>query len=303
MRVLVAEDDPLYRRVLQATLAGWGYSIVEAADGMTALRVLEAADAPRLALLDWVMPGLDGPEVCRALRQPGRDQYVYIVLLTARVGKPDLIQGLEAGADDYLIKPFDPPELQARLNTGKRLILLYEQLLQTREDLRRLATRDLLTGAWNRGAIHDILQRELIRAEREARPVGVVMLDLDHFKRINDTQGHLVGDSVLAEMGQRMVNAIRPYDTLGRYGGEEFLIVLPGCDPATTAGIAERLRILIGETPVPIPDAPVTVTVSVGWAVYPGIGTMPCETLLRQADQALYEAKRTGRNRVVGGPS
>ena len=298
MKVLVADDDPIHRRILRATLSGWGYDVVETGDGAIALDLLETDLSIRLALLDWMMPQRDGPEVCQAMRERRRDDhYVYTVLLTSRASRDDLVTGLDAGADDYLIKPFDPPELQARLNCGKRLVRLHEQLVETREELRRLATRDALTGLWNRTAIHDILARELVRAECENRPVGLVMLDLDHFKRINDTQGHLVGDAVLAETGRRMLNGIRPYDTIGRYGGEEFLVVLPNCDQVRTNGIAERLRGLLAEAPV---DR-CSITASVGWVIYPGQGKAEGNRLLQSADEAMYEAKRMGRNRVVEG--
>jgi len=298
MRVLVAEDDPLYRRVLRATLAGWGYRVAEAEDGTAALAVLEADEAPRLALIDWVMPGLDGPEVCRALRRRADDRYVYVVLLTARGGKADLVEGLEAGADDYLIKPFDPAELKARLNTGKRLVQMHEQLIEAREDLRRLATRDPLTNVWNRRAILEILERELARGERDGRPVGVVLLDLDHFKRINDTHGHPVGDAVLVEAARRMLQGVRPSDAIGRIGGEEFVVVLPNCDEAETATIAERLRELMAAAPVEAHGGPIGVTASLGWVVT-AAGPARTSSLLRAADAALYEAKRRGRNRVV----
>lgn len=300
MKVLVAEDDLIYRRVLRSTLAAWDYRVVEVADGEAALRELESDDGPRLALLDWVMPGLDGPEVCRALRQRGGDSYVYVVLLTARGGKADLVEGLDAGADDYLIKPFDPTELKARLNTGKRLVQLHEQLIEAREDLRRLATRDALTNVWNRRAILETLEREFLRLQTERGSLGLVLLDLDHFKRINDTHGHPVGDAVLVEAARRMVHGIRPYDAIGRYGGEEFVIVLPGCDEVEIASVAERVRCLMAESPVQTGTCPLPITASVGWAVSTGEGGS-AEILLQAADMALYEAKRTGRNRVVGG--
>lgn len=302
MNVLVAEDDPIYRRVLRATLAGWGYRVIEVADGSAALQALESCQGPRLALLDWVMPGLDGPEVCRLLRQRGGDAYVYVVLLTARGGKADLLRGLEAGADDYLIKPFDPPELQARLNTGKRLVQLHEQLIEAREDLRRLATRDPLTNVWNRRAILEILEREFARSEREGHPLGLILLDLDHFKRINDTHGHPAGDAVLAEAGRRLLHGIRPYDTIGRYGGEEFIIVLPNCDSPCTGAIAERLRTLMADNPVALTPLAIPLTASLGYAIHPG-GKGNMEQLLQAADKALYRAKHAGRNCVMPTPA
>src|SRR5580704_1147440 len=193
-RVLAAEDNPVFQSMLRSMLTKWGYDPVIARDGAEAWRALDAEDAPRLAILDWMMPGMDGVEICRRVRAAGREPYIYILLLTARTESRDLVDGMEAGADDYLTKPFIAHELRVRLRAGQRILDLQSELMATREALRVQATHDSLTGLPNRGAILDILQTELSRASRESRPLAVVMADIDRFKQINDTRGHQAGD-------------------------------------------------------------------------------------------------------------
>jgi two-component system cell cycle response regulator len=301
MRILIADDSVVSRHLLDATLRKWGYEVVVACDGMEAWNVLQAPDAPQLAVLDWVMPGLTGPEICRRVREhtKGRESYTYILLLTSKSLKEDLIEGLEAGADDYLTKPFDQHELKVRLRAGTRIISLEHQLVAAKEELRDQATKDFLTRIWNRSSILGILERELVRGGRERRPVGVVLADLDHFKAVNDTFGHFAGDAVLREFARRMQSSMRSYDAIGRYGGEEFLIILPGCDQLCTSGQAERLRMALDSEPMMINDKPRTVTSSFGATSWvPGSPESP-EALIRIADDALYVAKHGGRNRVV----
>jgi diguanylate cyclase (GGDEF)-like protein len=256
------------------------------------LRALREADAPRLALLDWQMPGMDGIEVCRELRQEAHLPYTYLVLVTGRGGREQMLDGLQAGADDFLAKPVDASELQARLLAGRRIVALQERL-------RELATHDALTGLWNRGAILDLLERELNRSRREDGPLGVVLADLDHFKKINDGWGHLGGDQVLRQAAERMRSALRPYDTVGRYGGEEFLVVLPGCGEGQAARLAERLRQSVAAAPVELENGWTSVTLSLGVAVVEAGGEpVQASELLRTADEALYRAKAAGRNCV-----
>ncbi len=224
MRILIADDSIVSRHLLDATLRKWGYEVIVACDGVEAWNVLGAEDAPKLAILDWVMPGLTGPEVCRFVREHNKDKdiYTYILLLTSKSLKEDLIEGMESGADDYVTKPFDQHELKVRLRAGTRIVDLQRELVAAREELREQATKDFLTRIWNRSSILDVLQRELVRGSREKRPVGVVLADLDHFKLVNDTHGHFAGDAVLREFARRMLSCMRPYDAIGRYGGEEF---------------------------------------------------------------------------------
>ncbi len=307
MRILIADDSIVSRHLLDATLRKWGYEVVVACDGVEAWNILQSPDAPKLVILDWVMPGLTGPEVCRRVREHAKetatatqkDSYTYILLLTSKSLKEDLIEGLESGADDYITKPFHHHELKVRLRAGTRIIDLERELVAAREELRDQATKDFLMRIWNRSSILDIFQRELIRANRESRSVGVVLADLDHFKSINDTFGHFAGDAVLREFARRMQHSMRPYDAIGRYGGEEFLIVLPGCDDACTAAQAERLRRALDSTPMEINEEERTVTCSFGATCWhPGTDANP-DSLIRIADEALYVAKKQGRNRVV----
>jgi two-component system cell cycle response regulator len=301
MKILIADDSLVSRHLLQTALQRWGYEVVVACDGEEAWGLLQQEDAPRLAVLDWMMPGMTGLEVCRLVRQKSREPYTYILLLTSKSLKEDLIEGMEAGADDYIVKPFDQHELQVRLRAGTRIVNLQAELLATREALREQATHDSLTKLWNRSSILDILARELERGMREHSPVGVVLTDLDHFKVINDTYGHLMGDAILREAARRMQSSIRPYDSIGRYGGEEFLIVLPGCDESATRAQAERMRLAVSGERMLVENARIAVTASFGATSAPFAAATP-EALIRIADEALYRAKREGRNCVEFSP-
>ena len=295
--VLVAEDDPLFRRILESWLGKWEYRVTAAEDGLKAWQVLENGNAPQLLILDWIMPGVDGIELCRRIRSRKQLRYPYILLLTARDDKQDLVNGLNAGADDYLTKPFDVNELQARLRVGKRILTLQDELIRAREELRFEAMHDRLTQLWNRGAILDFLYRELERAKRTGDPVGVLMLDVDHFKRVNDTHGHLIGDTVLREAAHRLHQSARTYDWVGRYGGEEFLVILLNCSAEDVKKQAERLRSSVADTPVSTQAGEINITASIGAATIQG-GDINQEKLLQSADSALYRAKELGRNRV-----
>ena len=299
MKILIADDSIVSRHLLDATLRKWGYDVVVVSDGIEAWNELQQEDSPNVAILDWVMPGLTGPEVCHLVRKQARERYTYMLLLTSKSLKEDLIEGMEAGADDYVVKPFDQHELKVRLRAGTRIIKLQSELLAAREALREQATKDFLTRIWNRSSILEILDRELARAEREKRSLGLVMADLDKFKNINDSHGHCAGDAVLREAVRRMQSSIRSYDAIGRYGGEEFLIVLPGCDEACTFGQAERLRRELCRDPMMVSEVPLTLTGSFGATSFVPNGKIPGDVLIRIADEALYKAKREGRDRVI----
>jgi len=303
VKILVAEDDPVSRRLLEVTLSKWGYEVVICADGQAAWEALKVPDAPQLVILDWMMPRLDGLQVCKNVRNPDErpaEPYVYIILLTAKSQKTDMVTGLEAGADDYLTKPFDAQELRMRLRAGRRILDLLDELVQAREIMREQARKDSLTQLCTRATVLELLKHELDRSQRNSKdkdaPVSVVLADLDHFKHINDTYGHLAGDAVLREAARRMRDAIRPYDSIGRYGGEEFLLVLSNCDTIGAAAIAERLLQAVRKDTIVLAEATVSVTLSAGVATS-GVIQDP-ETLVGAADAALYRAKRGGRNRV-----
>src|SRR6266700_1087542 len=294
---LVSEDDPISRNILKAWLHKWGFEVTVAEDGMQAWEVVQQKDAPKLIILDWMMPGIDGIELCRKIRTQDSAVYPYVLLLTAKDAKQDLINGLTAGADDYLTKPCNVNELRTRLNVGIRILRLQGALLRKEEELRFEASHDRLTSLWNRGAILDFLDREVARAKR-AGSIGVLMVDIDHFKSVNDSYGHLAGDAVLKQVAQRLPHAVRSYDWVGRYGGEEFLVIISNCSADTVAICAERLRAGVAGEPMRIDGKELSVTVSVGAAMaVSGYGT-PFEDLLQIADEALYRAKKNGRNRV-----
>ncbi len=299
MRILVAEDSKVYRHLITKCLKEWEFNYVVAEDGPAALELLESAWNPTLAILDWVLPGISGLELCQRIRARGQnEQYVYTIVLTAKNQRDDLLAAMEAGADDYLPKPFDPLELKARLLAGRRIVLLQRELIATRESLRFAATHDSLTGLLSRGEVISVLRCEIARGRREQRPVGIVLADLDHFKRINDTFGHSAGDMVLQETTRRFRAGLREYDGVGRYGGEEFLFVLPGCDLTTTIHRADAIRHLIEKDAMVMPQDNLTATASMGVTVADFQSDASMETLLERADRALYRAKKNGRNRV-----
>ncbi len=299
MKILLADDEPIARTMLEHWLTGWGYEVVTVRDGEAALNALAADPGLRLAIIDWVMPKVDGIEVCRQVRGGPAEPYVYLVLLTAKDDKSDIIQGLDAGADDYLIKPCNPLELKVRLRAGRRVIELQEQLVRARETLRFEAMHDSLTQLLNRGATLEHLDRELARASRRNSSLTVLVADLDHFKAINDTWGHATGDIVLREAARRLKIGVRAYDSVGRLGGEEFIGVLPDCDARAGLSVAQRLCRLVSESPVVTPAGQVPVTISIGLAASDQFPAATAEELTRAADAALYQAKNAGRARVV----
>ncbi len=298
MKVLIAEDDPISRVLLSRLLVKAGYEVVATANGSEAWEVLRKEGAPRVAVLDWMMPGMDGLAVCQHVRMRTGRAYTYILLLTSKDATPDVVEGFESGADDYLTKPLNPEELKARLRAGLRILRLEDELVAAREEMQVKATHDALTGLWNRSAILDMLQRDIARARREGGSVGVLLCDIDHFKSINDTHEHAVGDEVLQEAARRFVSSVRDYDVAGRYGGEEFLILLPGCPPGKTAGRAEQIRLAFSSPPFHTKAGPLSITLSIGAVAAADWNTAGAEELIRIADAALYRAKNAGRNRT-----
>jgi diguanylate cyclase (GGDEF)-like protein len=299
MKILIADDESLSRKMLQRLLEKWGYDVIVAEDGNAAWEHLTSPDAPRMALLDWMMPGQNGVDVCREMRKTRPEPYTYILLLTAKDAKESIVEGLESGADDYLTKPFHPQELRARIQVGSRLLDLEDNLVQAREAMRYKATHDALTGVWNRGTILETLEREVVRSYREGLSLGVLIADLDHFKSVNDTYGHLTGDAVLREVTKRMVADVRSYDAVGRYGGEEFLILLPNCNQGETEEKSERLRRAIIREPIDTESGQLKITMSIGGVATSSWPKNTASQILQMADSALYRAKEDGRNRTV----
>ena len=296
MRVLIAEDDVTSRLLLTRVLENWGYEVTATKDGAEALQALQAEDAPRLAILDWMMPGMDGVDVCRRVRARETLQPPYIILLTALGDTESVVTGLEAGADDYVGKPYDPDELHARLEVGRRLVELNDELLEAQHALEILARTDALTGVLNRGAIVKELEREAERAAREGVPLGLGMLDIDHFKLVNDSYGHAAGDAALCEVVRRVLGVMRPYDSFGRFGGEEFLVLVPGSGERELKDVLERIRSVIGSAAIVVDGHELAVTVSLGGATQ---GRESADGLIARVDDALYAAKEQGRDRVV----
>ena len=310
MKVLVAEDQAAIRRWLSGLVEKWGYEVVAVGDGQAAWEAIQSPEGPQLAILDWMMPKMDGRELCSAIRQNVRGSYVYILMLTGKDSREDIVRGLEAGADDYVIKRSAPDnsdlaELKARLNTGRRIVELQNELLAANkalecanEALKIQATHDGLTSLWNRSAIIELLEREWSESRRQGKPLGVIIADLDHFKRINDSYGHLAGDTVLRAAAKHMQDVLRPSDVIGRYGGEEFLVILPGCALPNLVPLAERLRQAVCDLRIEFGGQHIPVTVSMGGTSADPSWTGSLPALLHTADESLYRAKAAGRNCV-----
>ena len=296
MRILIADDDLTSRNVLAAVLRKVGYEVTETADGAEAWEELQKPDAPRMAVLDWMMPAMDGLEVVRRVRALPTDQPPYIIMLTSKVEKADIIAGLDNGADDYLAKPFHPNELRARVGVGRRLVEMQSELRQARNALAHQATHDPLTGILNRRAVESALARELAREQRQHNGLAVGICDIDHFKKVNDTHGHPVGDEVLGGVVRLLENGLREYDCLARIGGEEFLVITPDVGADGADELFGRLRKTVEDHPIPTGAGQVSITISVGVRIVREDDTL--DTLFAAADTALYRAKNTGRNRV-----
>jgi two-component system cell cycle response regulator len=302
MRILIAEDDLTARILLSGILKKWEYDVVAVKDGQAAWDVLQQPDSPRLVILDWVMPGMDGLEVIKHARAQQNEQPPYIILLTSKDEKGDIISGLESGANDFIKKPFDHEELYARIRVGQRTIELQTNLYETQKSLTHLATHDPLTGIMNRRAILDQLNRELSRARRTDSfgagfGLSIAFMDIDHFKHINDQCGHQAGDEVLIGIANIFKNNLRLYDSFSRLGGDEFLVITPDIDQENRHNLFERLRTIIAASLHRTCSGDVSVTVSIGVATADAQSDE--DQLLNAADTAMYQAKREGGNRVV----
>jgi len=301
--ILLAEDDPVTRMLMTRFLKKAGYEVDAVADGTEALEHMTRRYYP-LLVTDWEMPEMDGIELCKAVRNLQLDGYVYALLLTARNAKEHIIAGLEAGADDYLVKPVHEPELVARLNTGRRILALEHSLRAANERNRILSITDALTGAFNRRYMMEQLPRELERCRRYANPLSVILCDIDHFKQVNDVKGHSAGDDLLQQFVWRMQKSVRATsDWVARIGGEEFVIVLPETGHRGAMFVAEKIRALMTGSAFGTREGEVAATGSFGVASTEAHGpdlVMKSETLIRAADQCLYTSKQSGRNRVTG---
>ncbi len=297
MRILIAEDDLTSRNMLAAVLKKTGHEPVQATNGSEAWESLQKPDAPHLVILDWMMPEIDGLEVLRRVRAVSVDRPPYIIMLTSKTEKAEIIAGLDAGANDYLAKPFDPGELRARVEVGRRMIEMQDELVRSREAIEHQANHDPLTELPNRRAILDRLQKELARAARHSDVLTVGMCDIDHFKAVNDTYGHQTGDEVLCELARILTGCCREYDTVGRMGGEEFLVIIPTKPGTVAAPQYDRICAMVAKTTIATRSGPLSVTLSIGVATAAEDDTV--DRLLGAADEALYRAKADGRNRVV----
>jgi two-component system, cell cycle response regulator len=297
MRILIADDDFTSRTVLTGLLKKSGHEAVVTVNGMEAWMAMQRPDAPRLAILDWMMPEMDGLEVVRQIRTMQIDRPPYLIILTSRDEEENIIAGLDAGANDYLAKPFNPGELIARVEAGRRMIEMQDSLIESRDILTLQATHDPLTGMLNRRAIFEHLHKELIRSQRQENGLAIGMCDIDHFKQINDTYGHQTGDDVLCALAQILKESIRDYDCVGRMGGEEFVVVAPMKAGVDCSSLFERLCRRVAESSITTRSGRLSVTVSIGVACA-AVGRTEDE-ILAAADSALYRAKAQGRNRVV----
>jgi two-component system, cell cycle response regulator len=300
--LLLVEDEPTQRLLMARMLRGVGYSVDVADNGEDALQMIKTGKY-QLVLTDWEMPGMDGVTLCRLVREANLPS-VYILLLTSHGAVTHAVEGLRAGANDFIRKPADETELVARLDAGRRMVLLEQSLREANSQIEKLSVTDPLLGIFNRRYLHERLPQEAARSRRYGQPLSLVMADLDHFKKINDTYGHQTGDLVLQHSVDLARSALRGSDWIARYGGEEFVIVLTETPLLGAYAVAERMRRLCADTPVELPDTKLLVTASFGVATIDGVhpSNEDAEAMLREADKALYESKRAGRNRVTCGP-
>ena len=297
MKILMAEDDLISRRILETILTKWQYEPVVAVDGDEAWEIMQKTDSPNVAVLDWEMPGKTGVEICQRVKKLHASNPPYIIILTAKNDKADIVKGLDAGANDYVSKPYDKNELLARIRVGQRMVELQSELIDAKDALAHEATHDPLTGAPNRRAILNNLSKELIRVNRTNSKLSVGICDIDYFKHVNDTYGHQVGDDVLCRVVKNIQSCLRPDDLLGRYGGEEFLLVVPDITDSAEKKFYERIKTQIADHKIITRSGEVDITISIGFTCTRGDKT--ADEMLAAADAALYRAKDNGRNQVV----
>ena len=297
MQILVADDERSLRLILSKALRKWGYDTVEAENGEEAFSILNLENPPMIVILDWMMPRMDGIEVLRKIRAEDREIPFYIIMLTSKNEKADIIEGLNEGADDYLAKPFDLGELRARINSGKRIVELHKELVDSKKKLEYQLEHDVLTGLYSRRFIMEKLNREIARSQRTGSSFAVAICDIDHFKKINDSYGHQAGDIVLREFGKILEGNIREYDSVGRIGGEEFLMITPLKNEEDEISLFERVRSKVENGRIAVESGEISMTVSIGVTFYET--GKNSDKIIFEADKALYIAKNSGRNRVV----
>jgi diguanylate cyclase (GGDEF)-like protein len=299
--ILVVDDDIVSRTVVEKHLRKAGMNVATASNGRHALSLFDELFFP-IVVTDWMMPEIDGPKLCRLIREKRTDGYVFIILITARDSKTDIVSGLQAGADDYLTKPVHPAELVARINTGMRILRLEQNLKKANEEIKLLSITDPLTGCYNRGHLNERLPQELSRSQRYNRPLSIVLADIDHFKQVNDRYGHQVGDEVLKAFARLLTSQIRKkIDWVVRYGGEEFMIVLPETGAIGTQSLTERIRQAVELRAIEAGETTINVTASFGCACssfLPECRDIAMVELINVADEQLYRSKKEGRNRV-----
>jgi len=302
--VLLVEDDPIQAEATKETLEKAGYNVACTTDGISAIKQVKA-NKPDIILLDVILPGLDGYEVCRWLKLEEQTRGIPVIMLTIKTELSDKISGLHIGADDYLPKPYDELELNARIYASLRTKALQDELRSKNTQLEELlakveymAITDVLTGLFNRRRLHLDLAKEFERSKRYESPLALMLMDLDHFKNINDTYGHLAGDMVLQNVAKIIQKNIREIDTAARYGGEEFIVLLPNTKKEDAVNLAERMRLSIENHT--FPDMQNTaITVSIGIAGVPDKDITTEDKMVQCADIALYKSKQSGRNRTV----
>lgn len=296
-KILVIDDSPIYRKLVEQALAGQPHPILFAKDGREALKLF-AVHQPAIVITDWSMPDISGPELCQRIRHDFREHYIYLILVTSNSNKEQVIEGLAAGADDYITKPFHPGELLARVGVGRRVIELHRQVEAKNRQLEELALTDPLTGLPNRRAINLSVDGQLSAAARHTFPVWIAIADLDRFKTINDTFGHDAGDTVLRKFSEVLQTNMRRSNICGRLGGEEFLVVLTHNNREQAAIALDRIRTRFEAEEFVFGQRTTRVTASFGVAGFSGSLKLEFNDLLARADAALYKAKGNGRNRV-----
>jgi len=296
-KILIADDDRSSCKLLAGLVSKWGYQVRTAFKGDEALHELLKPDAPRLAILDWMMPVMDGTQIIKQLRATRRDFYTYALLLTSKAQHEDLLQGFDAGADDFLIKPFDAPELQARLRAGVRILGLESKLASAMEAPEFVASHDFATGLYNRSAIIQVLNREALHSDRAGKKISVLLVEVDYFKDLGERYGQPIAEQIVRQLAPKMSSDLRPYDLVGRFSGGQFLIVCPNCSLSHARVVANRLRQAIASERLTAGENTILVTVSVGVSTVKE-HTLETNAALRNADSALQQSREKGPNRV-----